>query len=92
MPPPSVPRYAIPPIGAQCTVQFRRDALGSGAELPVPPRTNSINGASTSLSGRLKQFTTDWIVLDVDGQEVWIAKNVVLLIEVQPRSDSNRKP
>lgn len=84
MPPPSMPRYAIPPIGAQCTVQFQRDALGAGANLPIPPRTNQINGADTSVSGTLKQFTTEWIVLDVDGQELWIPKTVVLLIEVAP--------
>ncbi|RME96107.1 MAG: hypothetical protein D6766_01545 [Verrucomicrobia bacterium] len=90
MPPPSVPRYAIPPIGARCTIQFRRDALGAAAKLPVPPRADSINGAETSITGRLKQFTTDWIVLDVGGKEVWIAKSVVLLIEVEPPPGKDR--
>lgn len=84
MPPPSMPRYAIPPIGAVCKIQLRRDALGAGAAGPIPPRTDVFNGAETSVSGTLRQFTTEWIVLDVAGQEVWIPKTVVLLIEVQP--------
>ncbi|MCP5517241.1 MAG: hypothetical protein H7A45_08305 [Verrucomicrobiales bacterium] len=86
MPPPSMPRYAIPPIGAQCTVQFQRDALGAGASLPISPRTNNINGADTSVSGALKQFTAEWIVLDSGGREIWIPKTVVLLIEVESAS------
>lgn len=84
MPPPSMPRYAIPPIGATCKIQLRRDALGAGASGPIPPRTDVFNGAETSLSGKLQQFTTEWIVLDVSGKELWIPKTVVLLIEVEP--------
>jgi hypothetical protein len=34
-----------PPLGEYCTVQFRRDALGAGSNLPVPPTTGSINNA-----------------------------------------------
>lgn len=84
MPPPSMPRYAIPPIGATCKIQIRRDALGAGAAGPIPPRTDAFNGAETAVSGVLKQFTTEWIVLDVAGKEIWIPKTVVLLIEVEP--------
>lgn len=88
MPPPSMPRYAIPPIGATCKIQLRRDALGAGAAGPIPPRTDVFNGAETSVGGILKQFTTEWIVLDVGGKEVWIPKTVVLLIEVEPPQPS----
>jgi hypothetical protein len=88
MPPSTMPRYVIPPIGATCKIQFRRDALGAGAATPVPPRTDSFNGADTSVRGTLKQFASEWIVLDVSGKDVWIPKTVVLLIEVEPPAES----
>jgi hypothetical protein len=70
-----------PPVGKQCTIQFRRDALGAGADMPVPPMTDNINGADTSISGTLKSSTGEWIVLDRNGSEVWVPKTAVLLIK-----------
>jgi hypothetical protein len=72
-----------PPAGAQCVVQFRRDALGAAANLPVPPRTGSINGAETAIYGKLKHTRGEWIVLDRGSKDVWVPKSVVLLIEFQ---------
>src|SRR5262245_53890244 len=60
------------PIGKTCTVQFRRDALGAAASLPVPPMTGSINGADTAISGTLKSTSDDWVVLDSGGKEIWV--------------------
>jgi hypothetical protein len=70
-----------PPVGKQCTVQFRRDALGVAANLPVPPMAEDINGADTSISGTLKSAAGDWVVLDQSGTEVWVPKTAILLIK-----------
>ena len=71
--------------GKTCTIQFRRDALGSGASLPVPPTTNSMNGADVSLDGTFVRATAEWVVIETKGskkeREVWIPKGVILLIE-----------
>jgi hypothetical protein len=69
--------------GSPCTVQFRRDALGAGANLPISPMTSGINGAETALSGTLKRATPDWIVIEMSGREITIPKSVILLIEQQ---------
>jgi|SRR5439155_17871208 len=69
--------------GRKCTIQFRRDALGAAAALPVGPMTDGINGAQTSISAIFKNFIEDWIVLDYGGKEVWVQKPVVLLIRFE---------
>ena len=71
---------SIPP-GRQCTVQFRRDALGAAANLPVSPMTQGINGADTAISCRYKSTREDWVIVDRAGREIWIPKSVILLIE-----------
>ena len=70
-----------PPVGKQCTIQFRRDALGTGASIPVPPMTDNMNGADISISGTLKSTAGDWVVLEVGIREVWVPKTVILLIK-----------
>ena len=72
------------PLGETVTVQFRRDALGGGANLPVPPTTNSVNGAEVSLTGKLLRVDFDWILLDVPGSTSlhWIDIDSVLLVSV----------
>jgi hypothetical protein len=70
-----------PPLGKPCTVQFRRDALGAAATLPVPPTTGSFNGAETSISGLLKSSSGERIVLDQHGKKTWVPKSVILLIQ-----------
>jgi hypothetical protein len=77
-------RSPRPPIGKNCNVQFRRDALGAAASLPVSPLTSSINGATTSVSGKLKAVSKDWIILERGNEEIWIPKGVVLLIQATP--------
>jgi hypothetical protein len=69
-----------PRTGKTCVVQFRRDALGAAANLPIAPMTDSINGAATSVSGKLKAVTSEWIVLEDGGQEIWIQRASVLLL------------
>ena len=79
----AAPGSLNPPNGKSCTVQFRRDALGTAANLPVPPMSSAINDAATSVTGVLKLTTEEWVVLDRDGKEVWIPKGVILLIAFQ---------
>lgn len=74
---------AQPPVGKECTVQFRRgDALGGAGNLPVNPTTGSINGAEVALSGILRTITSEWISLETQQhQTLWIPKESVLLIQ-----------
>ena len=66
--------------GKTCTIQFRRDALGTASALPVSPFTESINGAVTCVSGTFKRTAGHWIVIEQNGTEVWIPESVVLAI------------
>jgi hypothetical protein len=70
-----------PSAGKQCVIQFRRDALGAAASLPIAPMTGSINGAETTISGVLKSSSGEWVVLDQAGKEIWVLKSVILLIQ-----------
>lgn len=71
-----------PPIGKDCVVQFRRDALGAAAALPVSPLTGSINGAETTVSGKLAMVGSEWVVVTRNiGGDLWIPKTSVLLIQ-----------
>ncbi|MHB1463373.1 MAG: hypothetical protein ACYC1M_18955 [Armatimonadota bacterium] len=65
-----------PPVGAVCTVQFRRDALGASG-LPISPT----NEAAVSMTGTLKAVHPKWLVLAGPG-ETWIARDTVLLIRI----------
>jgi hypothetical protein len=67
--------------GRECVIQFRRDALGAAANLPISPTANAINGAQTSVSGTMKGFREDWVVIDREGREIWVAKASILLIQ-----------
>jgi hypothetical protein len=52
-------------VGRECTIQFRRDALGAAAALPISPDTQTINGAPIILQGTLQAVRGDWIHLDI---------------------------
>jgi hypothetical protein len=67
--------------GKDCTVQFRRDALGAAANNPVPPMVNRMNGAETCAMGTLKRASAEWVVIEKHGKEIWIPRSVILLIE-----------
>jgi hypothetical protein len=71
-----------PPVGKKVTVQFRRDALGSAHTLPIPPTTDSQNGAQVSLSGKLTMVNSEWIVLEHQKLKHWIPLDSVLLIRI----------
>jgi len=73
--------HPSPPVGKSCSIQFRRDALGSGASGPSSPLAGDINGANVAISGTLKSSNGEWVVLDVQGRETWVPKAVILLIQ-----------
>jgi len=78
-----------PPADKQVFIQLRRgDALGSGAALPVPPRTFGVNGTEVGISGRLVKITDEWIAVDTadtPSVRLWIPKFNVLLIEYRTK-------
>ena len=66
--------------GERCTVQLRRDALGAGSELPVPPTTSSINGADVTVVGELLTYDTDGLLLGTPEGQLWVPAQSVLLV------------
>jgi hypothetical protein len=80
--------------GAYCTVQFKRDVLGASRELPVSPRTGSINGAKVSVSGKFLRMTESWLVIHSadsrgaidENRETWIPFENILLFEVTKKN------
>jgi hypothetical protein len=80
---------STPPIGKNCTVQFRLDALGVSTDILTEPRTrlpmtmfsDRINNLQISLKGTLKSANDDWVVVDSNGSEIWIPTKVILLIK-----------
>ncbi|MEM8865855.1 MAG: hypothetical protein AAGF31_09965 [Planctomycetota bacterium] len=66
-------------------IQFRRDALGAGRDLPIDPTTDSINGAEVTLAGRLSRVEGSAILLiDSSEKTVWIPRDVILTVTHQP--------
>lgn len=68
-------------MGQNCTVQIKRSSLGAAASLPIPPTTDSINGARVSVAGKVKQVGEDWLVLEAAGGDLWIARTEIMLIQ-----------
>ena len=67
-------------VGKNVEVQFRRDALGAAAALPVSPETGQINGASTSFYGKLIKVEGSSVVIEVNGSLKWIPRDVILYV------------
>lgn len=74
-------------IGKNVRVQFRRDALGAAAPVPISPETGSFNGASTCLIGPLQKVDAKGIVIGNHQREAsprWIPREVILFVELSP--------
>lgn len=69
-----------PRVGEFVTVQVRRDHLGAGADLPIPPTTHAYNGAETCVSGKLQALTDRWVVVDSGSERHWVTRSSVLLV------------
>mgnify|MGYP001447369756 FL=1 len=63
-------------------MQFRRDALGAAANLPISPTAGSINGVSTTIVGTLAIVESDAIVVDADNRLKWVPREVILFVEL----------
>jgi hypothetical protein len=72
-------------VGKDCKVQFKRNALGGGADLPVSPFFDVINGAQVSCVGRLLAVTRDGLFLKMPegNRHLWIPMDSILLVDVQ---------
>tara|TARA_R110002096_G_scaffold163342_5_gene330881 strand:- start:3876 stop:4121 length:246 start_codon:yes stop_codon:yes gene_type:complete len=68
-------------IGETVRVQFRRDALGAAATLPIGPNTSTINGAETTLVGKLLEVNSSSIVLEESNRQKWIPREVILYLQ-----------
>lgn len=72
-------------IGKNGKVQFKRDMLGASADLPIPPMTDGINGASVSISGKFVHISDQWVVLESQQVQTWVPReNVLLFYAYQP--------
>jgi len=74
-------------IGKNVRVQFRRDALGAAASLPIPPTTDEINGAATNVIGSLVKVNAESIVIGDHQRESspkWIPREVILFVQLNP--------
>ena len=71
-------------VGKNVQVQFRRDALGAAASLPVSPLTGGINGASTTIGGQLMKVEGSGIVIGPEDRPMWIPREVILLVVANP--------
>jgi hypothetical protein len=70
-------------VGKFCTVQFKRNALGGGAALPVSPLTNVSNGAEVSCGGKILSVTREGLLLEMDGsRHLWIPMDSILLVDL----------
>ena len=79
---PNRPRVTGPKPGTECTVQFRRDMIGSNSPVPLCAK-----GDYVSLTGTLVAVDHETILLkntDPSNQMaryIWIPRNHILLIE-----------
>jgi hypothetical protein len=71
-------------LGDNVIVQFRRDALGAAAALPISPKTGEINGASTTIGGKLLQVHASSLVIEEGQRPKWIPREVILFVEANP--------
>lgn len=77
-------------INSSCTVHFNRTALGGTSSNIVSVRTDNLNGAEISQSGKLLKVTPEWIVLEYYlnndlkmKRTAWIPRNVILLVSTE---------
>ena len=90
---PEAPDPAKQLVGKSVTVQFRRDALGSAATIPVSPFTNNLNGADTSFTGKVYRVDGNWLIVDFREKRVWVPREVVLAIEeMLPNQGKPKEP
>jgi hypothetical protein len=86
---PARPSFLTKHIGETCVVQFRRDALGGAATLPVAPTTSSINGADVVQIGILRSVEGEGIVVEESAPRIgkyWIPYPVILSVRFDSKN------
>jgi hypothetical protein len=74
-----------PKIGRQCTVQLRRNLLGTASSSGISPLAGSVNGVEFSVAGTLAQATDSWIILSSGQREYCIPRDNILLLDVSSK-------
>ena len=69
-------------VGSMVTIQFRRDSLGAGASTPVPPNTDSFNGADVSMGGKLTDVEPAAVVIQSINKSYWIPTDAILSVRI----------
>jgi hypothetical protein len=79
-------------LGQECTVQFRRDALGASAAEPISPTTTGLNNSLVIQRGKLLVVEQQGVALEVvaiqppHGKSIfWIPTSSILSVEVAQR-------
>lgn len=66
-------------------MQFRRDALGAAASLPISPTSSGINGSTVIQNGKLLAVEGEGIVIEDSHppapSSFWIPYHVILSVE-----------
>jgi hypothetical protein len=63
-----------------CKVVFRHDVLGQADSIPSSVKSDVINGAEVSITGKLISVTNDWIEIELDDQIVQVNVSNVLFV------------
>ena len=51
-------------MGEECVIEYRRDALGAGAALPIGPEVDETNGSQVCTHGKLTAVEGEGIVVE----------------------------
>ena len=70
-----------PAIGSDCTVHFRRDALGPWGQGVSDPAVEIVGKAGWT-SGSFSRMNDNWLILTSKDSERWIPLDMILLLEV----------
>ncbi len=86
---PEPPAFALDlPLGEECEVSFRRDAVLNGVFLTTAT-TNPASGVPqysagnvSSVRGKILKFDSQWVVVGNGPIEHWVPRSMVLVIQV----------
>lgn len=78
----------IHPLDVPCQVQFKRDVLGARGDRLFSPLTDAFDGVEAHVNGKLVKINDEWVVIDRDGDEIWIPRENVLLLEFPKMAQS----
>ena len=71
---------AAPPLGKRVTVHLRKDSLGMANSYGSSPVLESAGNVELSLTGILKHLNQDWLMLELNTGNYWIARDSILIV------------